>query len=308
MSELAMTPVESSASAWEDQVTVWPRWLNHLAKKRAGRRVIDGAAMTTLTTRQSGGERVVQARVHGAERLSPGEFEAATILAYGAIAEELAAAPARHAVRFWNYIPGIHVPCGGGVDRYMTFNAGRYEAFGRWFGADKLDQLPTASGVGHNGADLVIVALGCEIEGIAVENPRQIPPVRYSRRYGPRPPCFARATLVGGRRPRLLVGGTASVVGEISVHAGDLIAQIGETVANLRAILRASRLPAGACFSDLRIYHPRAEDEAFIARAVRRAVGDSPRIEMARADLCRPELLVEIEGVADVAAGAINED
>ena len=32
------------------------------------------------------------------------------------------------------YIPGIHDPMWDGLDRYMVFNAGRYEALSEWFG------------------------------------------------------------------------------------------------------------------------------------------------------------------------------
>ena len=45
-------------------------------------------------------------------------------------------------VRFWNYIPDIHCPCGRTpdgrpLDRYMVFNAGRYAACADWFGGDQ---------------------------------------------------------------------------------------------------------------------------------------------------------------------------
>src|SRR3546814_8116900 len=55
-------------------------------------------------------------------------------------------------------------------------------------------------------------------------------------------PSFSRATLIGdGANARLLVSGTASVVGHESLHAGDLTAQLDETMANLDAqIGRAS--------------------------------------------------------------------
>ena len=44
--------------------------------------------------------------------------------------------------------------------------------------------------------------------GVAIENPRQTPSYHYSRRYGPRPPCFARATRFGS----LLFIGTPEIV------------------------------------------------------------------------------------------------
>jgi hypothetical protein len=48
------------------------------------------------------------------------------------------------------------------------------------------------------------------------------------------------------------------------------------------------------------VYYPRAADGEALAAMTRGALGGDGgcRIEMRRADLCRSELLVEIEGVA----------
>src|SRR5690606_37752412 len=106
--------------------------------------------------------------------------------------------------------------------------------------------------------------------GRPVENPRQRPAYRYSQRYGPASPSFARATeLTLGRRGRraLLVGGTAAVRGEDSVHEGDLDGQFEETVANLRALLVAAdtEQPPAADplqrFTSVRVYHREGEHE-----------------------------------------------
>ncbi len=112
----------------------------------------------------------------------------------------------------------------------------------------------TASAVGIKGSDLSIHCLALEEPGTPVENPRQTPAWQYSARYGPLPPCFSRATIVdlAGRRT-LLIGGTASVVGEDSRHAGQFDAQVEETLLNLEALIRAtnaSRLAAARRFID----------------------------------------------------------
>jgi enamine deaminase RidA (YjgF/YER057c/UK114 family) len=134
-----------------------------------------------------------------------------------------------------------------------------------------------------------------------VENPRQVPAYKYSRRYGPRPPCFARATVLAGKSPRLLVGGTASVRGEASVHVGDLAAQFQETLENMTALLRAA--PGAAAdagldqFSDVRVYYVRPTDLPPLKKMCDEAFSKA-ELEYIRADLCRQDLLVEIEGVA----------
>jgi enamine deaminase RidA (YjgF/YER057c/UK114 family) len=166
--------------------------------------------------------------------------------------------------------------------------------------------LPTATAVGHDGSDLVIDALASVSHGTAVENPRQIPSYRYARRYGPRPPWFSRATLLPGTQGRpdeILVGGTASVVGQDSAHPHDLDAQIRETLANLSGLIRSVFSVADSAailrnFKELRVYYPRPGDEAIIRDAIAAAFPAVSSPEFIRADLCRRELLVEIEGVA----------
>lgn len=306
-----------------------PPWVTALLEGAGARAVAASADAPDVRVRESASFTLVTVRQPGAGALDPAAFEACTHAAYATIARRLSQAQARHAVRFWNYIPDIHRPCGeggcGGLDRYMCFNAGRFAACSEWFGGpDTFDRLlATGSGVGHGGPDLVIHALAMRKPGIALENPRQVPAYRYSRRFGPRPPCFARATLVGrpdGAAPLVLVGGTASIRGEASVHVGDLRAQTLETFENLASLVRSAPLSqcdsppapgiAGTAapgglerFREVRVYHFREADLDAIESLVRPAFPNVRRVEYLRADLCRRELAVEIEGVAEVGAG-----
>lgn len=202
-------------------------------------------------------------------------------------------------VRMWNVIPNIVAPLDDLPHRYMAFNAGRHEAFRRHYGGgDALATgAPTASGVGSFGRDLVIHALGMAEATRPFENPRQTPARCYSDRYGPNPPCFARASRIErSPEPWLFMGGTASVVGEDSCHVDDLEAQFDETVRNMRALLEEAGTAATAPKS-IRVYFTRAGDEATIRERIPTTLGSPDELEMIHAELCRPELLVEIEGV-----------
>ena len=247
---------------------------------------------------------LVTARVTGATRLGAGAFEQAAADAYAALAGVVASRPNRHPVRFWNHLPDIRRSDAPGIDRYMVFNAGRFAACSDWFGSpDAFDRLlPTASAVGHDGADLVVHMLAADGPGSAVENPRQVPSYKYSRRFGPRPPCFARATAVQWDpecgATTILVGGTASIRGEDTVHAGNLAAQTHETFENLTALVRAAGAAGASAFESLRIYYVHQADRRTIERMVYEAFPQLTDPEYVRADLCRPDLLVEIEGVA----------
>ena len=118
------------------------------------------------------------------------------------------------------------------------------------------------------------------------------------------PPCFSRATIasVNGER-RLLVGGTASIVGEDSMHEDDVDAQVEETLRNLEALIDAALHPPRQGMAlerllDLRVYVARPEDAPAIRSLLDERCPRAERIELAIARVCRPELLVEIEGVA----------
>ena len=149
--------------------------------------------------------------------------------------------------------------------------------------------------------------------GVPGENPRQVSAYHYSRRFGPMPPCFARATLLGGHSDEalLIVGGTASITGEESRHLDNLQEQAAETFRNLASVVASAaggQLPESAAVSELepllstfralRVYHTRPGDRAAIAALVQARFPSSCQVELLQASLCRQELLIEIEGVA----------
>lgn len=263
---------------------------------------------------------LLRLEVPGAPAMDSAGLERRTIDAYRRIRRSLENLPHPHPVRFWNFIPNINQQADARRDRYMVFNSGRFAAFDGWLGAagEFSPDLPAASAVGCTGDRLVIHCLSMRQPGIAVNNPRQVPAFDYSARYGPRPPCFSRATVVNAtesdRGPLLLVSGTASIVGERTVHAGDAEAQLIESLDNLRQLLLAGAAQAAAArgehsaataalsaFESVRVYHPRPEHASIIAAGCEAAFGSAVPLELVVADLCRPDLLVEIEGIARLA-------
>lgn len=273
-----------------------------------------------LEVQQLGAWHLCKAVASDVHRLSPALFQQRVTELYLALLGQLHARGPLHAVRFWNFLPHIHQASGEGLDRYMIFNAGRFEAFCSWAGDNPRSgrMLPTATGVGHQGDDLAVLCLASAKPGRNIENPRQTPAYQYSARYGPLPPCFARATLIepvsDADAPLMLVGGTASVRGEDSVHLDSLHGQTLETLANLASLVSAaehrcepvSEAEQSQCLShyrELRIYHPRESDGSAIDECMAKHLPRTTRIERVQADLCRPELLIEIEGLAQLQLG-----
>jgi chorismate lyase/3-hydroxybenzoate synthase len=244
-----------------------------------------------------------------AQELPPARLHERVRDAYLSVAATLNAQQ-RHPVRFWNFVPQIHGPAGPGLDRYMVFNAGRFAACEHWHGSPNAfdHTLASASGVGVFGSALAIHCLAADAAGEPVENPRQVPAYKYSRRYGPRPPCFARATQLTRQVQGawwLLVAGTASIRGEETMYVGDIEAQTIETLDNLDALLAAAEAQRGtgharARFTSLRIYIVRPGDLAIVRERIEERYGRVPDVEYAQAELCRADLLVEIEGIAEL--------
>jgi chorismatase FkbO-like protein len=270
-----------------------------------------------IAVRISEGERFchITAGFGGARAMDILTFQQRVVETYQAVFEHLQGRTAPNPVRFWAFVPGIHDDMGAGLDRYMVFNAGRYGAYSAHFGAPTSfgRSVPTASAVGVPGDALTLHCLAANETGLPVENPRQVPAYRYSRRFGPMPPCFARATLLRGQPdgPLLLVGGTASIVGEESRHIGHLEEQASETFRNLASVVASAAgiplsedapadelVPLLAAFRELRVYHTRPEDREAILGIVEGCFPSLGGLELLQASLCRSELFIEIEGLA----------
>lgn len=202
-------------------------------------------------------------------------------------------------LRLWNYLPRINAD-GGGLERYRQFNIGRQQAF-LDAGRDAFAGAPAACALGTAGGGLSLRFLAGNAAPRPLENPRQVPAWRYSTAFGPRSPTFSRAALAdaGGGQLALFVSGTAAIVDEQSLHAGDLVAQVQETVRNLRAVLATAQAQCTADFAlealDFTVYvrHAAQADAALAAFA--QALGSTPAAVAVQADICRAELLVEIE-------------
>ena len=139
---------------------------------------------------------------------------------------------------------------------------------------------------------------------VPVENPRQVSAWRYPSQYGPRAPTFSRAALAYPKgQEALFVSGTASIVGHETLHAGDVAAQCRETVRNLECVvqeanrLARSRPPFALAGMTHRAYVRHARDADAVQRTLQPLLGGAPLV-CVQADICRSDLLVEVESQA----------
>lgn len=210
-----------------------------------------------------------------------------------------------HLLRIWNYFDAITEGEGDG-ERYRQFCVGRVQGLG------DVDTrtLPAATAIGSRDGRRVLQVywLAAREPGLPLENPRQVSAYRYPREYGPQSPTFARALLPPSSRVPLLLSGTASIVGHASQHADSLRAQLDETLTNLDSLLGAARERAPTLSphldgtSRLKVYVRDAADADAVAAQLEARLGTRVPWLMLHADVCRRELLVEIEGMHGVGA------
>jgi chorismate lyase/3-hydroxybenzoate synthase len=233
----------------------------------------------------------------------PTPLHQATVQAYREICATLDAQAYPHLLRVWNFLPDINGDLQG-TERYRLFNAARQHAL-RDCGRALTGNVPAASALGAaRDSPLVVYFLAGRTAPMFVENPRQVSAYHYPRQYGTHRPVFSRAALL--RQPgwlTLFVSGTSSIVGHRSLHAGDTAAQTRETLANIDALLiEANRVERAARFSlgglACKVYVRRPQDLPIVQRELATVLGTEARVLYLRADICRQDLLVEIEATA----------
>jgi len=223
----------------------------------------------------------------------------------------------RDVVRTWFYLGGI-TDLEGRSQRYKELNRARTDFYrGIHFYNSTLRTgnstavYPASTGIGMTGRELAVSCTAFQTRGqdaflVPLENPQQTPAYQYHPRYSPQSPKFSRAMALV--LPDFLItwiSGTASIVNSESRHPGNIENQTEQTLDNIERLIAPDNVAArglqggGAYFRDLakvRVYLKRQEDFAKCRAVCERRLGPVPAI-YAVADICRPELLVEIEGI-----------
>ena len=200
-------------------------------------------------------------------------------------------------LRVWHYFPQIN-DNENGVERYRGFNIGRHMAFvagGRGIGEEN---VPAASALGSDSGALTVYFIAGKQPGKAVENPRQISAYHYPKLFGPRSPIFVRAmsATLGGQYC-FLISGTASIVGYETLHRGDTEKQAVETLLNIRTLLQ--QIPhynAARGHMSLKVYLRHPGDLEMVRSKVQAEFGMGCEVVYLHSNICRSDLLLEIEG------------
>ena len=234
-------------------------------------------------------------------------IDIATRLAYQQILKFLEQHRHPWPLKIWHYFPSI--TAGDNDDeQYRLFCAGRAYAV-----ADNpviMTAIPAATAIGSRAdqSSLLIYFLAGNEPGQTVENPRQLPAPEYPRQYGIRSPLFSRGTLIAsGETHQFLISGTASILGHQSLHEQDVREQTCESLRNLTSLISAGRRLAPVSPKErkkfiqaggiLRVYVKHTRDLQLVQEELsRHPLGNLPAVYL-HGDVCREELLVEIDGI-----------
>lgn len=221
-------------------------------------------------------------------------------------------------IRTWIYVNQITEGPDGG-QRYQELNRARTDfyrtiRFGPKPSGPEVGRTiyPASTGIGTRGRqmDFACVALDSarpDVYTVPLENPQQTAAYHYQAQYSPLSPKFSRAmAVVQGPYVSTLVSGTASIVDAKTVHAGDIVRQTVQTLENIEKLIGSENFArhglagAGATLRDvakLRVYVKHPSDYEACRQVVEARLPKIPAIYL-QADVCRPDLLVEIEAVA----------
>lgn len=208
-------------------------------------------------------------------------------------------------IRFWNYIPNIN-EIREGEEVYKEFCWGRECIFKKYF-REGLPIYPAATGIGFDGRKLCVSLIAVSKQSLVknIENPRQTPAFLYPKRYGIASPKFSRAMYFANDRQQLIVlSGTASIIEAKTIGINDTITQTLTTIENIFTLMSDVNLKKYGInnFGDkfnlryLKIYIKNWRDYPKVKEICEQKF-NKKNLFYQQSNICRSELLVEIEGV-----------
>lgn len=216
-------------------------------------------------------------------------------------------------VRQWNYIPGIleiRPIDGRNLQHYQVFNEIRQKYYAT---SVFIDGYPAATGIGtRNGnfdLDFFAIKSSSMIQKIGLSNPKQHNAYEYHQQFlvgdassgqTKKTPLFERAKILKTKEgTTIFISGTASIVGEETIGIGDIKCQTEITINNMEELLLKMNGLQSKQFTYLRAYIKEEQDFQMVRSICERSFPDVS-ISYLQADVCRENLLVEIEGAAVV--------
>jgi enamine deaminase RidA (YjgF/YER057c/UK114 family) len=223
-----------------------------------------------------------------------------------------------HIVRQWNYIENITGKITNKDEtrqNYQVFNDIRSLYYGE---VDFKRGYPAATGIGMECGGVVLEFIAADVSGdmtvIPIKNPDQVDAHRYSREVlvgnaiqadrQKSTPKFERAKAIAkDNYYYVYISGTAAIRGQKTLCPTDVEQQTRVTIENISRLiapdnLEKHNLPVSSSdfpFSHIRVYVKNETDVPAVKKICDKHYGEVPCLYLV-SDICRENLLVEIEG------------
>lgn len=212
-------------------------------------------------------------------------------------------------VRQWNYVPGIlEIQQEGDkqLQHYQVFNEIRQ----KYYSASTFpDGYPSATGIGTSFGNYTLdfFAIQCSdsVQKIGLSNPKQQDAYKYEQSFLvgdtlsgqlKKTPLFERAKILKRQEEVLIfISGTASIIGQETIGIGDVKLQTEITINNMQELVSRLDTPQKMHFTYLRAYIKDLHDFQAVRTICENRFSDVT-ISYLLADVCRENLLVEMEG------------
>ena len=233
--------------------------------------------------------------------LDDSQIDQATEDAYSLLFEKISEWGYPYLIRTWNFFPNI-TSGQGAYDNYQLFCSGRARAYEK--AAIQPITYPAATVIGTLQPGLFIYFIASKSNGVGIENSQQVSAFNYPREYSQDPPLFSRALLHRNRQQEILfISGTASITGHSTQYAHDVNRQIEVCIGNIENLLSTAIAEHGFSSSTLqecaniKVYLRHANDLDTIRTHIRLYLGPAVPVYFLHGEMCRPDLLVEIEAL-----------
>lgn len=216
--------------------------------------------------------------------------------------------PVHSIVRQWNYIEDI-LGFDAQEQHYQSFNNVRSTFYGEAF---TRTGYPAATGIGMNQGGIIIEFIAIqspELITFPIDNPEQISAHAYSENVLVGEQCVLKTTPKFERarylelfgKKIIFISGTASIRGEHTVGVGNPAEQTEITISNIEQLYSKQVLSKITTdeltpkYGHARVYIKDRKDYNAIRKTFKTHFGNLPVVYII-ADICRKDLLVEIEG------------
>jgi enamine deaminase RidA (YjgF/YER057c/UK114 family) len=215
----------------------------------------------------------------------------------------------RDIVRQWNYMEHI-LRYEGPYQHYQLFNEARAGYYGDHF---RQGGFPAGTGIGTCGGGVIIEYIAVsdpDADTLPIDNPEQVPAYMYQQELlkgeavdrVKSTPRFERGRYLSAAGMEMVfVSGTAAIRGQHVVYPDNSELQTLYTMDNIEQLITQKNLKKNGImagnfvFDYIRIYLKDRDDYPGVQKHCHEKYGDVPCVWL-EADVCRDELMVEIEG------------